>query len=103
MGRKQRRVPEHLHSKLYTIRKVLGLSQAEMAERLRYVPGLYKQEELPLYQAHISEYESGVREPPLDVLLQYARVAGLPVDALIDDEWDLPDRFTYLPYSSEET
>lgn len=43
-----------------------------------------------IYVSHISGYELGMREPPLDVLLQYARVAGVPMEALVDDELDLP-------------
>jgi transcriptional regulator with XRE-family HTH domain len=43
-----------------------------------------------LYPASISQYESGKREPPLTVLLQYARAAGVPVDMLVDDGQDLP-------------
>jgi transcriptional regulator with XRE-family HTH domain len=38
----------------------------------------------------ISEYELGKREPTLMVLLQYARIAGIYVEDLIDDELDLP-------------
>jgi hypothetical protein len=45
-----------------------------------------------LYPGHISLYEGGQREPPLLVLLRYARVVGVYVDVLIDDELDLPDR-----------
>lgn len=96
MGRKQRHVPGFLQYKLFYIRKELGFSQEEMAERLTH-------KKVPVYQGHISAYENGLREPPLVVLLQYARLAGLPVDVLIDDEWDLPDRFGNLPYSEEET
>ncbi|HEV7903851.1 MAG TPA: hypothetical protein VGO96_08425 [Pyrinomonadaceae bacterium] len=40
----------------------------------------------------ISGYESGTREPPLKILLHYARVANIYVEALIDDELDLPDQ-----------
>jgi transcriptional regulator with XRE-family HTH domain len=43
-----------------------------------------------LYPASISQYESGKREPPLRVLLQYARAGGVPVDMLVDDEQNLP-------------
>jgi hypothetical protein len=43
-----------------------------------------------LYPGHISLYEGGQREPPLPVLLRYARIAGVYVDVLIDDELDLP-------------
>jgi transcriptional regulator with XRE-family HTH domain len=38
----------------------------------------------------ISAYELGEREPPLDVLLKYARCVGVSTDVLIDDELDLP-------------
>jgi hypothetical protein len=46
---------------------------------------------MPLYPASISQYETGTREPPLLVLLQYARVACVPVEALIDDDLGLPE------------
>jgi transcriptional regulator with XRE-family HTH domain len=38
----------------------------------------------------ISAYETGKREPPLLILFEYARVANVFVDALIDDSLDLP-------------
>jgi hypothetical protein len=50
-----------------------------------------------LYQSNISGYEIGEREPPLPVLLQYARVAGVCVDVLIDDKLELPDKLPSLP------
>jgi transcriptional regulator with XRE-family HTH domain len=40
----------------------------------------------------ISKYELDENEPPLYILLQYARVAGVHVEALIDDEIDLPEK-----------
>ncbi len=51
-----------------------------------------------LYPGHIGLYESGQREPPLPVLLRYARIAGVYVDVLIDDEIDLPH---HLPVATE--
>jgi hypothetical protein len=42
----------------------------------------------------ISAYERGVREPPLLVLLKYARIAEICVDALIDDAIDLPEKLS---------
>ena len=45
-----------------------------------------------VYAPHISEYESGKREPPLAVLLAYAKAAGVPVEVLINDDYDLPAR-----------
>ena len=45
-----------------------------------------------LTSASISAYELGQREPPLPVLLEYARLANVYLDALADDELDLPER-----------
>lgn len=83
MGRSNRQTPLHLAVKLRAIRAELGLTQEQMIERLGHAGK-------SLYPASISQYESGKREPPLTVLLQYARAAGVPVDILVDDEQDLP-------------
>lgn len=77
-------------SKLHAIRNSLGLTQEEMIRRLNC-------KRIPLYPASISEYEKGKREPPLLVLLQYARVAGVPMEALVDDDLDLPKRLPGRP------
>jgi transcriptional regulator with XRE-family HTH domain len=82
MGQGSRRTPTRLAEKLTQIRFALELSQNELIKRL----GL----EDELTQARISAYERSVREPPLLVLLSYARVAGVYVDVLIDDELELP-------------
>lgn len=76
--------PERLAEKLLQIRLGLGLSQSEMLKRLEV-------EDLIVY-SQISRYETGMREPPLTILLQYARVAGVYVEDLIDDELDLPGK-----------
>jgi hypothetical protein len=47
--------------------------------------------DVDLTQNRISEYETGKGEPPLPVLLKYARMAGVCVERLIDDELDLPE------------
>lgn len=91
MGRSSRPKPMRLAAKLRQIRTALGLTQQQMFERLG-------QTSTALYPGHIGLYESGQREPPLPVLLRYARIAGVYVDVLIDDEMDLPD---YLPALSE--
>jgi transcriptional regulator with XRE-family HTH domain len=54
-------------------------------------------EDMILYN-RISNYERGDREPPLPILLRYARVAGVHMEALVDDELDLPDK---LPGTTE--
>jgi len=73
---------ERLAGKLSQIRMALGLSQSEMLRRLGFEDVLdYKR---------ISEYELGKNEPPLAVLLSYARAVNVSTDILIDDELDLP-------------
>lgn len=73
-----------LGEKLLQIRLSLGLSQNEMLERLGF--------SAELFRSNISQYEHGRREPPLPVLLQYARVSGITVESLIDDELNLPEK-----------
>lgn len=41
-------------------------------------------------RASISGYERGEREPPLPILLAYARLAKVSTDFLIDDQLDVP-------------
>jgi transcriptional regulator with XRE-family HTH domain len=89
MGTRARHKPERLAEKLLRIREALGLSQNEMIRRLG-VEEIIKQNAL-------SEYELGKREPPLRILLQYARAANISTDVLIDDEMDLPQRLPHTP------
>ena len=74
-----REKPQHLAAKLKTIRQRLGLSQTEMKKRLDF-KGHY---------GRLSEYELGRRQPPVLALLAYARVAGVHVDDLVDDNIQL--------------
>ena len=89
MGRSARPKPKHLPDKLLAIRLALGLSQNEMLARL----GLKEK----LLRAAVSGYELGNIEPPLPVILQYARVAGICTDVLLDDELDLPAKLPAKP------
>jgi transcriptional regulator with XRE-family HTH domain len=81
-----RQKPLRLAEKLLHIRSALGLSQNEMIRRLGF--------EDELIQAHISAYERKRenRVPPLGVVLQYARCAGVDMEVLVDDSLDLPER-----------
>lgn len=83
MGSRRRPQPLRLPSKLLHIRQSLDLSQEQMARRL-------ETERSPVYPTHISEFERGLREPSLLVLLQYARLVRVSTDTLIDDDLDLP-------------
>ncbi len=76
--------PKRLAEKLLQIRNALGLSQTEMYRRLGV-------EDLITY-TRISKYERDELEPPLPVLLQYARVAGVHMEDIVDDELDLPEK-----------
>ncbi len=42
--------------------------------------------------ARISEYESGVREPSLSMLLGYASAARIHLEYIIDDDILVPDK-----------
>ena len=76
--------PDRLAEKLRAIRIGLGLSQTEMLGRL----GLSES----MHYLRISEYEQGTREPSLMTLLQYARVARIHLEDIVDDELILPER-----------
>ena len=69
--------PKHLAAKLLRIRQALGFSQKQLAKRLgvRYTT--------------ISKYEHDLNEPPLAVLLAYARAAQIPLEQIVDDDIEL--------------
>lgn len=92
MGRSPRPKPARLNAKLLRIREVLGLSQSGMLKRL----GMDEK----VFPSAVSGYELGTREPPLPVLLKYARLAGVYVDVLIDDDLDLPEHLP-APFESD--
>jgi hypothetical protein len=50
----------------------------------------------------VSSYELGRTEPPLPVLLKYARCVGVSTDVLIDDELDLPAKLLKNAPTHEE-
>jgi transcriptional regulator with XRE-family HTH domain len=81
-SRQTRHYPMRLGEKLLHIRTHLNLSQTGMLDRLGSPEGLLG--------TSISGYERGVREPPLLILLRYARLVRVNVEVLIDDELDLP-------------
>jgi len=83
MGHARRR-PKRLAEKLLQIRNTLGLSQSDLWRRMGV------EDEIPFKR--ISTYELDQNEPPLKVLLQYARVAGVHMEDIVDDELDLPDK-----------
>lgn len=92
MARGPREKPARLAEKLLTIRQALGFSQTEMLKRLG------AGERMAYHR--ISEFESGKGEPSLPILLEYARVAGVCMDTLVDDQLDLPAKLPAKPKHS---
>ena len=84
MARPPRRQSERLGDKLLQIRTALGLSQREMLRLLGYQEAMYYN--------RISDYELNKRIPPLPLVLEYARAAGVHMEDIVDDELDLPKR-----------
>ena len=81
MGRSPRNKPMKLSHKLLAIRKRLRMSQTEMARAL----------ELKVHYSAVSNYELGTREPDMLIVLRYARLAGIPMEMLVDDQLNLPE------------
>jgi transcriptional regulator with XRE-family HTH domain len=92
MGQSPRPRPKRLATKLRQVRTLLDLTQEQMAEALKHI-------ESPPQSGHISEFENGRREPSLLFLLAVARLAGVPMEMLVDDELDLSERLPATPKS----
>ena len=58
-------------ARIAALRRQAGLSQAELAQRIRVSPSA------------VGMYEQGRREPSADMLVQIARVLGVSVDYLL--------------------
>src|ERR1041385_2384863 len=74
--------PERLGEKLRQIRVALDLSQSKFLKHLGF--------EGEIAYTRISEYERGKKDPTLDVLVEYARVARVHLEVIVDDRLDLP-------------
>lgn len=81
MGRSRRNKPLMLSHKLLAIRKRLRMSQTEMARAL----------ELKVHYSAVSNFELGTREPDLLIVLRYARLAGVTMEMIVDDQISLPE------------
>ncbi len=89
MGRSNRKKPLRLPEKLLNIRMALELSQNELIVKIGFQDELQRET--------ISNFERGVREPSLMVLLAYANLAGICLDVLANDELDLPEKLPNKP------
>jgi transcriptional regulator with XRE-family HTH domain len=84
--------PKHLAAKLLAIRQHLGLSQVRMVMLLG--------SELAYHR--LSEFEHGRRSPDLMTVMRYARVAGIPMEYIADDEVDLKTFRSHLAAADEK-
>lgn len=84
MGTNARRRPKRLAEKLLEVRHAFGDSQNGFIRRLGF--------DDELTQSDISAFERGTREPSLHVLLKYSELAHVWVNALIDDDVNLPEK-----------
>jgi transcriptional regulator with XRE-family HTH domain len=82
MGKYPRQKQKRVGEKLRQIREVLGLSQSDIVREFD-LPENYQ-------RGMISNYENDHREPPLFILLSYAKLSGVCLDEIVDDEVDLP-------------
>jgi transcriptional regulator with XRE-family HTH domain len=71
-----------LAEKLLQIRQSLELSQSEMVKQV----GVAKL----IHYNNISKYELDKNEPPLIILLAYAKLARIHLEVIVDDGIDLP-------------
>ena len=82
MGHKRNR-PDRLAEKLLQIRKALGLTQKEMAERLS------KQAGVKITYRNVSKYERDKSVPYIEIVLAYARLANVEMNQIVDDDLDI--------------
>src|SRR5688572_10875497 len=83
MGYK-RPTPQHLAPKLQAIRENFGYSQYRLSQFLQ------------VGRTRLSEFEWGRRVPSFRVLICYARLAGIPLEFILDDDIDLDYFKRYL-------
>ena len=85
MGTARTLRPKRLGEKLAAIRRRFKLSQSELIRKLGFGDLLVREE--------VSSFERDVRVPPPLVLLEYARLAQIHVEVLLDDQVELPREF----------
>jgi transcriptional regulator with XRE-family HTH domain len=88
MGRAPREKPPCLAQKLRHVRLGLGYSQGPFLELLGLSGNIRRQD--------ISDFETGKREPPLRILLRYARLVDIPMEHFADDDIELPEKLSVV-------
>ncbi len=87
MGLGRTEKPTRLAEKLLRIREKLGLSQTGMCNAIQN-----QNSEITIYRGYIAQYEAGRVPGPL-TLLAYAKIAGVSMEQIVNDELDLPAKF----------
>ena len=76
-----KRIPKRLGEKLKLIREHKGLTLEQMAD----VVGKTGRSR----RTRVYEWENGIRQPDLFIILQYAKLINASTDVLIDDDLEL--------------
>lgn len=84
MGRGKQEQPLLIAQKLRQIRRGLGLTQDEMANRL-------KGEGVMVHRGYIGSFEIGERVPSLLITMAYAKLANISMEEICNDELQLPE------------
>ena len=92
MGKRPRSEPQHLTAKLLAIRHKLEASRSQMAKLLGSDRGATR----------IEQYEAGICQPDLLVLLRYSILAQVPMADLINDKVELKFPRDWMPLSRVE-
>lgn len=83
--RRQKLRAQRLGAKLLSIRQRQGLTQGAL------LPLVNPTEKNGANRARVSQYEKGLREPSVIEMLNYAELAGVALEILLDDRLDLPN------------
>jgi DNA-binding XRE family transcriptional regulator len=87
VGQRSRDTPKYLTAKLLAIRHKLETTRSQMAKLLESDKGATR----------IEQYETGVCQPDLLVLLRYATLAQVPMNVLVNDKVRLRFPKTWIP------
>ncbi|MFN2531696.1 MAG: hypothetical protein ABR555_10390 [Pyrinomonadaceae bacterium] len=95
MGKRPRHKPRRLGKKLQQIRHAQGLSQTQILKEMG-LEGKYERNNL-------SNFETNKREPPMIIVLGYARLAGIDANLILDDKAQLPKEILIASRTSQAT
>jgi len=92
VGQRSRDTPKYLTVKLLAIRHKLEATRSQMAKLVESEKGATR----------IEQYETGICQPALLVLLRYATLAQVPMAVLINDKVELKFPTDWRPLSRVE-